>query len=62
MESPGRRVAELHRAFAMPTENPAFAAKPVSRAILGIGGIMRCFRRGWRLQLSFKLMPETWPA
>ena len=30
IEGLGRRIAELHRAFAMPTENAAFAAEPVT--------------------------------
>jgi maltose alpha-D-glucosyltransferase/alpha-amylase len=29
MHTLGRRVAELHRAFAMPTEDPAFAGEPI---------------------------------
>ena len=30
----GQRTAELHRALATPTEDPAFAAEPITRADL----------------------------
>src|SRR5690606_36915563 len=54
----GRRTAELHRAFAMPTDDPAFAPEPITKGDLGQ------WRRGARNQAraAFAALEQALPT
>jgi maltose alpha-D-glucosyltransferase/alpha-amylase len=53
----GQRTAELHRAFATPTEDPAFAAEPITRADLSAW--QRAVRH--QAEAAFKALKQALP-